>query len=374
MVRIHHVYLLIAIALLSSCSKPAGNHQEASVNEPATIQITRQQFDLEQMELGEARRMPFRETVAATGQVVANPNGIAMVSAPVGGVIHSIRCQVGQFVEKGAPLFDVSGNEVIDIQRSFAEAASLRRRLKSEYDRIKTLYDEQIGSEKDFIQAESDYTMAQAAYSALKLKLEAMGMDVKAIEQGGFARSFVVTASIKGYVSEVEVSTGQFVDPQMVLAKVIDPARLQVRLAFFEKDLGKVKEGQSVEFGLIQNPEQTFKAVLSALGKTVDADTRTISGYARIVDGQSNEFVNNTFVEARIITEVDTVLAVPEEAILKSDDAFYVLSLASDEEEVFHFNCIKVNVGRVDEGYAEVSSDSDLGQIITHGVYNVLVE
>lgn len=373
MLRNHLEYILLVAALLASCNQTS-NNQESSVEESPSVEITRQQFESEQMELGEAHRVPFQEVVTATGSVVAKPNGIALVSAPVGGVVQSVRCQVGQFVEKGTSLFDMTGNEVIDIQRSFAETASLLRRLKSEYDRTKTLYDEQIGSEKDFIQAASDYAMAQAAYAALKLKLEAMDMDVSAIEQGEFTHAYVVKASIKGYISRVGVSAGQFVDPQMVLAEVIDPARLQLRLAFFENDLGKVKTGQSVEFTLIHDSGQSYKAVLNTIGRTVDADTKTVAGYAQIEDVHSTEFTNNTFVQARIITAVDTVWAVPEEAVLKSDDEFFVLSLANEEEEVFHFNRIKVNVGRVDQGYAEVSSDSDLGQIITHGVYNVLVE
>ena len=373
MFRNHLEYILLVTALLASCSQTS-NNQEALVKESSSVEVTRQQFELEQMELGEVRRVPFQEIVTATGSVVAKLNGIALVSAPVGGVVQSIRCQVGQFVEKGTSLFEVAGNEVIDIQRSFAETASLLRRLKSEYDRTKTLYEEQIGSEKDFIQAESDYKMTLAAYSALKLKLEAMWMNVTAIEQGEFANTYVVKASINGFVSRVDISAGQYVDPQMKLAEVIDPARLQLRLAFFEKDLGKVKTGLPVEFESIHDSEQSYKAVLNTIGRTVDADTKTIAGYAQIEDVHSTEFTNNTFVQARIITAVDTVWAVPEEAVLKSDDEFFVLSLANEEEAVLHFNRIKVNIGRVNQGYMEILSDSDLGKIITNGVYNILVE
>ena len=170
----HLLYFAIAMIILLACN----NNQESKEQEPGLIEITPQQFATDAMQLGKMVNKTFENTVKCNGSIVPLPNGIAKVSAPVSGVIKNIYCHNGQLVEKNQTLLEITGNEIIDIQKEFAEASAHYNRLKKEYERIKSLFTEKVTSEKEFIITESEFKASMAKYNGLKMKIEAIGFSI----------------------------------------------------------------------------------------------------------------------------------------------------------------------------------------------------
>ena len=133
----HLLFLATATSIFFAC----GNKQEQVEQESSFVEITELQFTTDKMELGEAVTKSFETSVKCNGTIVPLPNGMAKVSVPVNGIIKSINCYDGQSVEKNQLLLEITGNEIIDLQKEFAEASASFNRLKNEYERIKTLYE-----------------------------------------------------------------------------------------------------------------------------------------------------------------------------------------------------------------------------------------
>ena len=106
-------------------------------------------------------------------------------------------------VSKGSVMFEISGHWFIDLQKDYSQSSAILSKLKSDYQRAKELYDENIGTQKDFTAAESNYFAENAKHKALKTKLESMGLDVSKIEKGEFYSSFPIISPINGYVSSI---------------------------------------------------------------------------------------------------------------------------------------------------------------------------
>ena len=160
----------------------------------------------------------------------------------------------------GQILFELSGNEFIELQKDFAEMASQLKRIRSEYERVKSLYSEKVGTEKEMILAESDFKAANAKYSALKMKLKLIGLNDTKIEDGNFYESFSLKSPLDGYISRINASIGQYADQQTTIAEIFDVTRLQLRIAVFEKDLGKLKENQKITFNLLGNTQKSYSS------------------------------------------------------------------------------------------------------------------
>ena len=141
------ILLIFSVILFSCKNKPT----ETVEPESGFIEITKAQFESEKMEFGEPTISPFSELVHFNGTIIPSVNGRAQISLPTQGVITRIHCKPGQLIAKGAVLFEVSGNEFIDMQKDFAESAALLQRLKSDYERQKELNAENIGTKKEFI-------------------------------------------------------------------------------------------------------------------------------------------------------------------------------------------------------------------------------
>jgi len=78
-------------------------------------------------------------------------------------------------VKSGQPLLSFEGTEIIGLQQSYLEIAQQLPWLESEYKRQKTLFSENISSEKLFLEAESNYKKVLA----LKQQLLLLHIDIK---------------------------------------------------------------------------------------------------------------------------------------------------------------------------------------------------
>ena len=365
------IILLIISAFLFSCK-----NKSTEVTEPDSglIEITKAQFESEMMEFGEPLLSPFSDLVHFTGTVIPSVNGRAQISLQTQGIITRINCKPGQFIAKGAILFEVSGNEFIDMQKDFAESVALYQRLKSEYERQKELNDENIGTIKELILAESLYNGEKAKLNALKIKLEKLGLDVAKIEQGTFYTSYSVTAPIKGFVTSVAATIGQYIEPQQTIAEIIDNDSFHLLLSVFEKDINKVKAGQTVEFYLSGNKSEKYPAKLISAGKTINSNTKSIDCFAEIQNFENLQLVSNQFVEGEIIVASNSVFSVPESAVLMLENESYILSFEKESDELFYLSKLKITTGRKNNGLVELTEIPGSNKLLLKGVYNIQIE
>jgi len=366
------IYFLIAIATFALLNTGCTKKQETENKGTTFIEITNEQYASEAMQLAESESRTFESVVKCTGIVVPKPNGMANVSAPVAGVVRKIHCSNGAFVQKGEVLLELSGTEVVDIQRDYAEAAARYNRSKSEYLRLKSLFAEKVISEKEYIAAESDFKSAEATYSSLQLKLNAAGFSVRAIENGEFASSYTLRAPISGYVSGLKASIGSYINQQTTGIEIADPAQFQLALSVFASDIAAVKKGQAVRFGYTGS-ENNRQASISSVGVTVNPDTKSIDCFAAISGGNTSGLIANNTISAEIITQTETVNAVPTTAIIKSESQHFVLVLHKKDSKVYQFNKVMVEIGRQQNGYTELKGAKINGQIVVNGVYNIVL-
>jgi membrane fusion protein, heavy metal efflux system len=365
------IYIIAAGIFLGSCTSKSKN-EEKPVAQGNMIIITDEQFETGKMSLGEPSNIQFDEIVRCNGNIIAQPSGIAKVSTSVPGILKRIFYTPEQKINSGQILFELTGNEFLDLQKDFAETASQLVRIRSEYERVKSLFSEKVGSEKEMILAESDYKAAYAKYSSLKMKLNLAGLDALRIEEGNFYESFFLKSPLSGYISRINVSVGQYADQQTAMAEIIDVSQLRLRIAIFEKDLDKLKENQKIIFNMSGNTYKSYTATLKYIGKNVDSESKAIMCFADIDDLKSANFVHNAYVEASVITSNDTVMAIPEESIIKSDGNNYILAFVKKEDGNYFLQKVKVDTGRLNNGYVELLNHPDINTIITKGAYNLL--
>ncbi|MFO7864577.1 MAG: efflux RND transporter periplasmic adaptor subunit [Salinivirgaceae bacterium] len=366
---------ILTIFILSTILISCENETEPIAdNDSGLIEISQAQFESEKMTIGKPTLQPFSNTVDFTGIIIPSVNGQAQVSLPLPGIIDNIRCKPAQMVRRGEVLFNVSGHWFIDLQKDYSQSSAIVSKLKSDYQRAKELYDENIGTQKDFTAAQSNYFAENAKYKALKTKLTGMGLDVSTIEKGEFYSSFPIKSPINGYVSSITASVGQYVEPQQTIATLIDNNSFQLRLSIFERDIHKIQIGQAVAFYLNGNTAQNYRAQINAIGKTIMPDTKSIECYAAIDSPKNISLVSNQFVEGQVITTLDSVFAVPEAAILESENEQYVLLFEKEHEGTRYFKKEKVHIGRKTNNYVELTKQLPAKRLLTNGTYNIVVK
>ncbi len=364
---------VIIVFVTSGCGGSSKSNQEAAPEADSQVQVTMQQFDGDSMKFGEIVTKIFDDEVSCNGYIMVSPNGEARISAAISGIVESINCSMGEYVRKGQTICRISSSELLVIQQEFTETSAKLKRLKSDYERSKSLMDEKIGAEKDFIAIESEYKAMVSKYQSLKLRLQLLKLDVSKIEKGELYEVFPVISPISGSVTGINMMLGQFVEQQMNLAEIIDVSQLQLQLSVFENDINKLKPGQTIQFNSLGNSSEVHSARLSAITKTINPETKTILCLAKINSKDVGNLVNNSYIEARIKVDQKTANALPSEAILKSGKDYYVFVLDKSGAGAYYLRKVKVEIGKVSNGYTEITGQQDITKVLVKGVYNLPV-
>jgi cobalt-zinc-cadmium efflux system membrane fusion protein len=364
----------VLILLATGCGKSTKTTEDATAETDPLIKITINQFQSDSMAIGTISTQTFEDEVRCNGYITAAANGMAQISTPIAGIVESVNCAMGSYVKKGQTLCMITGNELMAMQQEFTETSARLKRLKSDYERSKSLYDEKIGAEKDFIATESEYKAMKSKYMSLKLRLELLRLNVTKIEAGDLYASFSVISPINGFITKQNLVLGQFIEQQKLLVEIVDINQLQIQLSVFEKDIAKLKPGQTVNFSSPGEISFNNKATLVSIGKAVNPDTKTVTCIAAIKNGQQSNLINQSYIEAIIAVNSSEAAALPSEALIKSGKDYYVLIVEKSDNKTYYLRKQKVSIGRISKGYTEITGDIDLTKVLVKGVYNLAAE
>jgi membrane fusion protein, heavy metal efflux system len=360
---------------LATLIQPACHHENAeSENQNDFIEIKKSQFESENMELGVPSYRTFTEKVPFTGKIVTSANGLVKISLPLTGIVQHFYCNEGQKVQKGQVLLNVSGNEMIDIQKEYAESSAILKKLSSEYERIKELYKENIGTQKELISAESVYKAEKAKNMALRMKLKTMHLEPEKIEDALFSHTYPLKSPINGYITKIHAKAGQYTEQHSVVMEILDEKQFLIKLSLFTKDINKLKTNQKIQFNFIDNKGGSYSARLSTLNKTINEESKTLDCLAEIEDSQNMNIINNQFVEGYIIVDTLSLISVPLEALVKTENETFILNLEKEENEIYYFSKIRVITGISNQEFVALQKTTGIHKILLKGVYNLQID
>ncbi|PWK20310.1 efflux RND transporter periplasmic adaptor subunit [Xanthomarina spongicola] len=372
-----NLYILIFSLVLIACGNSEKNIETVEEIQTGSneIDITKEQFKGEKMAFGSLTEQEFNETVKTNGMIDVPPHNKSSVTSFFGGYITKTPLLVGDKVVKGQLLVTLENTEYVEIQQNYLEVAEQLNYLKSEFTRQKTLFDENITSEKNFLKAESTYKSNLAHYNGLRKKLEMMHINPISVEQGHISSTINIYAPIEGHVTKVNVSNGTYVSPADIIMEIVDTDHIHLELSIFEKDILKIKKDQDILFTIPEASNKTFVAEVHLVGTTIDEKSRRVKVHGHIDNTQTN-FIVGMFVEAEILVKSRKSSALPKEAIINLENEFYVLVLKNETETEFHLEKVKIEKGNETEAFVEILNIDALNdkQILTKGTYMLLNE
>ncbi|MFH6602828.1 efflux RND transporter periplasmic adaptor subunit [Maribacter algicola] len=371
--------LLLAIMLTSCGEVEKKNAQILSENSAESfdgIQLTREQFEKNGMALGTLEEKSFPVSIRTNGMIDVPPENKAVVSAKMGGYISKTPLLIGDVVKKGQVLVTIENPEFVTLQQEYMEIKQQMAYLKSEYDRQKTLMDENITSQKSFLKSESEYKTANAKYNGLRKQLTMLNISPSEVEKGNITSIATVYAPINGSITKVNVTKGTYVSPASPILEIIDNGHIHLELSVFEKDIMKVKKGQDIRFRIPEASPEIFEAEVHLIGTSIE-ENRTIKVHGHLKDESKNNFLTGMFVEAEIAVDNITAMALPSEAIVAVDNINYVLVLEKEENNMLYFKQLEVELGNNFGNFTVIENirqRSDQTKFLTKGAFDLLGE
>jgi multidrug efflux pump subunit AcrA (membrane-fusion protein) len=339
----------------------------------------RQQEEVQKSQIKEEIIIPVRTALVEKGEVnsflkvtgVVEANETVRVTSEIMGQAKEVKVKDGEEVNKGDILIAL-GDEQIKIQVAQAQAtldsiqassdkiksgarpqeikqaesallqAKLNRdSVEENYLRMEKLFLEKAISQQQYKQAKNQYEIAdvqyQSAQESYELVIEgAAKEDVKSVEaqvrQTKAAldmakyqlKNTQVTAPISGKVTSITVSSGEMVSPSIPLLSIIDVSRIFVKVGISEKDISKIKEGQTVDLKIDAFPEEKFQGEVVSKGVAVDQISKTLEVKIEILQPEVDIPVG-VFARGDILVKTNQdALIIPSSALTRKKDGIYV--------------------------------------------------
>lgn len=373
-------FSLILLLTLSSCfsnedaTQTDGSNTEGMEELANTHSLSDAQFEFSNMELGKLEMHNFNQIVKANGMLDVPPQSNVSVSPYFGGYITMIDLLPGQAVKKGQTLLVLENPQYVQYQQDFLEIQSQLKYLKSDFERQKALYADNVSSEKNYLKAESDYSVASAKLNALKANLALMNIDASKLTLDNIQTRISLASPTDGYVTQVNTTMGAYVNPSDVALVIINNDHLHLELNVFENDISKIAIDQPILFKTHRAIGQVYKASVHLINKAVDAESRSINVHGHLIDEENGAlFSPGMYIEADIITSSVSKLALPSEAVVDIDGTYFVLVRTNPTSHTYLQK--EVKVGLTDKEYSEILNYSDFtegAEFLVKGAFNLI--
>lgn len=403
---------IIALFFLISCGNKktettADNRQQTTDNSQQAheehaegeVALTLEQYKAVQIQTGAVEMRNLNSVVKANGYTSVPPQNSASVSALMGGVVQDIYVLEGTYVTKGKALASIKNLDIIEMQEDYKTSMANIEFLELEYQRQKTLTEENVNAKKTFQEVKSKLAIERAKAQGAKNKLETLHVGTNS--NGG---TIPVLAPISGYVGKIYINKGAYAEVGKPLFDIVDNSQMHLDLNVYEKDLFKIREGQIVDVVLTNQHNTSIKAKIFGINKSFSNESKTVAVHSRIINNNLNGLIAGMYVSANINVTDAYVQAVPKEAIVKDGEKYFIYIEEGEEEreveeegehehndkeahehsadgkaikkeKVIAFKPIEVVQGTTDLGFTEISLMSELpegSKIVTKGAFYLL--
>ena len=319
------------------------------------------------------------EYLHVLGTVQPIDSRIGYVRPLARGRVQEVLARVGDRVENGQPLARLDNIEAGELAAQYLAAQAELQKLKvqqansaRQVERSKSLAAIGATSQKEFELAQAEYNAMLEAIKAqeslmagLESKLRRFG-----IPEADSQNSSITTirSPFAGVVIQVQVAPGEVVDPGMGLFSITDLSEVWVQAEVYEKDLGRIRMGQSALISVDTYPNEKFSGKVAYISDTLDPKTRTAKVRC-VVPNKDWRLKLDMFVTVDVPTTFNRkVLAVPTGAIQQIAGKNIVFVQESEQK----FKAREVQVGEAAGVQTEILAGLVGGEpIVTQGAYHL---
>lgn len=300
----------------------------------------------------------FAEVVEVTGRLLPAQGDEATVSATMAGIVSQATKNLadGAAVRQGQQLFVINASAMADGNPAAAARAELEAARKA-LARAEQLAAEKLLPQRELDEARSRFRTAEAAARSL----------------GNETRTRAVAASFTGYVKEVMVRPGDYVQPGQPLATVTQSQRLQLSADLPERHFALLPQIKDATFRLSYEPEGTAHCVSEMGGSLVSkGKASSATGFSVPVTFElpnRGRLVSGSFAQVYLQGAARKgVITVPNEALTEAQGLFFVYVQIHPER----YQRQEVTIGATDGRRTEIRSGLTAGQhVVAQGATQV---
>ena len=358
----------------STPQRPAG---------PVRVSLSQAQYDVATIKLGQPTSRVMHTSLKVNGVLDVPAQNQVSVSVPVGGYIRQIDLEPGMRIRRGQTLMVLENPEYIQLQQDYLDTKAKLEYADLEFARQQELSRDNVSALKVFQQTRANRQSLQAQLAGMGQRLAMLRINTATLTPEHLTRTISIPSPVSGFVTDVPVNNGRFVNPADVLVQLTDVSHLHVRLSVFEKDISRVRSGQAIRFAMggdVSGPASAMPHTgeIFLIGKSIATD-RTIPVLAH-PDGYASDFIPGGYVSAQVAVNTQPLPTLPEAAVVDhgGKSYIYVLEQKQGNPATYQFRQVDVRTGIRENGYVAVTLpgtiDPTKTPVVVLGAYSLLAK
>lgn len=364
-------FVISGLLFLAQCkSKTEEQSRQTVTIENNTVILTDAQLKNAPVETTRLSERNIASLLKLNGKIDVPPQNLLSVSIPLGGYLESTKLLPGMRVRKGETIAVMEDPQYVRLQQDYLQAKSKLRFASLDYERQRSLNQDQASSDKVMQQAESEVSNQRILMNALAQQLRLINIDLNKLNENTITKSVPVYSQINGFVSKVNVNIGKYVNPTDVLFELINPSDIHLNVKVYEKDISKLNTGQKLITYSNSEPGKKYEAEIILIGKDVGSD-----GIADVhchFHQYDKNLIPGTYMNAEIEIGASSSYALPEESVVNFEGKDYVFVQTGTQQ----FKMIPVTTGEKESGFIQILNNTDFSgkSIAVKNAYTLLMQ
>lgn len=345
------------------------------------------------VEVVNPEKRTFEANVVITGNLEAEQ--MVKLYAMEGGFVQTIHKDIGDKVEQGQTIAELSNPELIQQMRlaeaelmqakgdsikaaaSYASSQADSKYKKKKYDRLSRVYGDtpDLVTVDDMDKSEADWKVAKASSEKAAADLSNAGSAIQSAQAVVNALKIRVgmlnvRAPFTGYITKRYVDKGAMVTNALKnsnatpIVDLVDVSKLRLIVEYPESDLALIEKGTSVSVTFPEAPGKKYSASINRIAAALNPQSKTVRAE---IDIEDNNGDLKPGMYGKVATQQKsrrTSLAVPTQAITAVKNQAFIFIIKNGVAKK-----IPVRLGLEDKFFIEVMSDelTEADKVVVQG-------
>jgi membrane fusion protein, heavy metal efflux system len=271
------------------------------------------------IEIDTVKKQQVISQLNVTGKITFDEDNIAKIFPFAGGIVQSLKVELGDNVKKGQILAVIRSIESADYANQLHQAESNADIARRNTESAQISYNNGLISEREFLTSEKELKKALSELERIKTIVNIMG------EDSGL--SYTIKAPQSGYIVEKNATPNmEFrADNPTPLFTIANLDKVYVIANIFESDIDIVKLGYDAKISTLSYPGKLFEGKIDKIYNVIDPDTKVLKVRVKLKN-PGVLLKPDMFANIQIIYPEDKHLNyIPSSAVIFDKNNFFVM-------------------------------------------------
>lgn len=299
-----------------------------------------------------------------SAKITSNEDLQTAIYPMVGGIVGNVSVKIGDRVNKGQLLANISSAEVAGFDKEVISASAELKTSERALKQAEELYKSGLTSAKELEEAQNELTIKKAELQRAQTALKLNG--------GNSGGNYRITSPMAGFIIEKNINSYMQIRPDNnnAVFKIADLSSVWAVINVYESEVAMLKEGDEVDVSVLSYPEKTYHGKIERIYNIINNESRVINARVSIAN-KDFSLKPGMMATVKVIAKSDVNLpSVSPNVVIFDDNKNYVLVL--DEKQKIRIQ--EITIGRKTGNRVYVSKGLNAGDRIVASKQVLLFE